>query len=72
MQLESGEDLRKKSNVVFSRSPPAPIGPDGIPLKISVCDEILESVRKAADIEKQLQNAKVLKNMFYFLLLTCY
>lgn len=48
--------------MVFQRSPEAPVGPDGMVLKTSVCDEIEDSVRKAADIEKQLQNAKVLQN----------
>ena len=44
---------------MFSRSPEAPVGPDGNPLKTSVCDEIDESVNKAAKIENELQNAKV-------------
>lgn len=48
-----------KTNLALLRSPTAPLGPDGTPLRTSVCDEIEESVRKAASIEKQLQNAKV-------------
>lgn len=38
----------------------AAIGPDGEILKTSVCDEIEESVKKAAQIEQELANTKVI------------
>lgn len=59
VQLEAGDDLLKKTNLVFSRSPPTPIGRDGKPLRTSVCNEIEDSVAKASNIERQLQNSKV-------------
>ena len=35
------------------------LGPDGMPVKTSVCDDIDESVRRASNIEQQLASAKV-------------
>lgn len=55
-----GEDLRQKAGQVFSRAPEAPIGPDGKPFRTSVCQDIDESVKKAAMIEEQLRDAKVI------------
>ena len=58
--MENVENLREKTQQIFARSPEVPLGPDGNPLKTSVCNEIEESVKKAAHIEVQLQNAKVI------------
>lgn len=52
-----------KLHSIFPRIDPcvgAPIGPDGNVLKTSVCFDIEESVRKAAKIEEELANSKVL------------
>lgn len=38
-----------------------PIGPDGMTIKTSVCDEINQSVQRATDIENKLSNSKVKK-----------
>lgn len=35
------------------------IGPDGMPMKTSACNDIEESVQRAANIEQQLASAKV-------------
>lgn len=56
------EDAKLKASLLFAHPSsilPA-LGPDGNPLKTSVCDEIEESVKRAAQIEKQLQHSKVL------------
>lgn len=44
----------------------APLGPDGNPIKTSVCDEIQESVEKAAKMETQMANMKVAFKSIYF------
>lgn len=54
----SGEAREQASNA-FGRSTEPLIGNDGTVLKTSVCDEIHESVKKAQQIEQQLQNSKV-------------
>lgn len=41
------------SSLLLSGLPP--LGPDGKPMKTSVCDEIKESVDKAAEIERKLE-----------------
>lgn len=41
------------------------IGPDGLPMKTSVCDDIEESVKRAANIEQQLALGKVKPSFSY-------
>ena len=62
-------DTGSKANTVFARPQleAAAYGPDGVLLKTSVCDEIEESVKKAAEIEKQLANSKVLVSVTFLL-----
>lgn len=42
----------------------APLGPDGKPMRTSVCEEIERSVDRALQIEKQLSSSKVNLNSF--------
>lgn len=59
-------NVRAKANTVFARSSTdAPIGKDGKVMKTSVCLQIEESVKRAEEIEKQLQNAKVKMTKIY-------
>ena len=60
-------------NLTFQRQEPyvgAPLGPDGTVLKTSVCDDIEESVKRAAKIEEELANSKVSYKIYYIKNLT--
>ena len=59
MTLNAVEDNVSKQFRAFSNHLDPFIGPDGKPVKTSVCDDIEESVKRAADIEKQLKDSKV-------------
>ena len=48
-------DGAEKLSSIFTPSDSPAIGPDGKPLKTTVCDAILDSVNKAAEIEKMLE-----------------
>lgn len=54
--LHALHDSRQQNE---SENPSIPIGPDGLPLKTSVCGEIAQSVMRGAEIEKKLANSKV-------------
>lgn len=54
VQVSHTLDVREN---VSNESPP--IGPDGLPIRTSVCLEIEQSVQKAEDIERKLANSKV-------------
>ena len=53
------EELKSKINSALGMVTPL-LGPDGRPMKTSVCDQIKESVERAEEIEKQIANAKVI------------
>lgn len=55
----SGE-AKTQANGAFLRPPSPPLDENSNEMKTSVCDEIAESVMKAANIEKQLNNSKVM------------
>ena len=57
--VENSNGNQTLTSLGLSRPPIAPLGNDGKPLRTSVCDEIDDSIRKAAKIEQELQNSKV-------------
>lgn len=54
------DDLAAKSQLLgWASANSPPLGPDGMPAKTSVCNEIDESVKRAESIEKQMAKSKV-------------
>ena len=52
------DELISKLNLALGKCSPL-LGPEGNPMKTSVCDQIQESMKRGADIEEQLANSKV-------------